>query len=133
MNYTHLHLLLTHFPIIGSIAGTLLLLYGILKKNSVIKEVSLGLIVIMSLIAIPVFLTGEPAEETVENIPGVLETIVEDHEEAAEIAFWVMLAAGAFSLVSLAVNRMKSPSGNVMVMASLVLGIISAGLMARTG
>jgi uncharacterized membrane protein len=133
MNYTHLHLLLTHFPIIGSIAGTLLLLYGIWKKNAVIREVSLVLIVIMSLIAIPVFLTGEPAEETVENIPGVIESIVEEHEEAAEIAFWVMLATGAFSLISLTVNRMKSGAGNALVMVSLALGIISAGLMARTG
>jgi len=45
-----------------------------------------------------VYLTGEPAEELVENLPGISETVMETHEEIALVATVVV---GAFALVAL--------------------------------
>ncbi len=133
MDSTHAHLMLTHFPIIGTLIGTALLLLGVWKKNPVIQEISLAIIVFMAIAAIPVFLTGEPAEESVENLPGVIESIIEEHEEAAELAFWTMIATGVISLISIAFSRLKNTGANAFIMLSLVLSIITTGLMARTG
>ena len=85
MDSTHLHLILNHFPIIGSVIAVFILMYGTYKNYIPLQKVALVLIVVLSIIAIPVFLTGEPAEASVENLPGVSELVIEEHEEAAEL------------------------------------------------
>ena len=132
MNSTHAHLLLNHFPVIGTLIGVMILLYGLLIKNINIQKVSLATIVVMTLIAIPVFLTGEPAEEAVENLPGVAESIIESHEEAAEVAFWVMMLTGVFALITLGLQIVNNPFSKTFVLIALISGIISFGLMGRT-
>lgn len=133
MNSTHIHLLLNHFPIIGILIGTIFLIYGVWKKENSIQQISLFTIFIMALIAIPVFLTGEPAEESVEKLPGVIKSIIEEHEESAELAFWFMMASGAISLLTFALQIMKSANAKRLVMISLMLCLITSVLMVRTG
>ncbi len=41
MDTTHLHLLLNHFPIIGTLIGSGLLFFGIIKKQDNIKTDSI--------------------------------------------------------------------------------------------
>lgn len=133
MDSTHLHLLLNHFPIIGTIIGTVIMAYGYFTQSEATKKAALLTWVAMALCAIPVFLTGEPAEESVENLPGVSETIIEAHEEAAELAIWVMEALGLLSLIAFFV---KSPNGGThktLTAAAFVLSLATFGLMARTG
>ena len=132
MDNTHVHLLLNHFPIIGTLIGTVLLLYGVWKKNISIQQVSLVTIFLMAIIAIPVFLTGEPAEEAVEKLPGVIESIIEEHEESAEIAFWLMMATGLASLLSVTLQMLQNRIAKTFVIISLLLSIITSGLMVRT-
>jgi hypothetical protein len=48
-----------------------------------LKRISLGIFIIVALLAIPAYLTGEPTEELVENLPGVSKSSIEQHEEAA--------------------------------------------------
>lgn len=133
MDSTHLHLILNHFPIIGTLIGTLFLLYGAWKKNTSIQQLSLLTIFIMALIAIPVFLTGEPAEDKIENLPGVVESIIEQHEETAEIAFWTMLSAGLIAGITIALQLFDNKMAKSFVMISMLLSLVSFGLMARTG
>lgn len=133
MDSTHAHLLLNHFPIIGTLIGTILLLFGVWKKNNSIQTASLVTIAIMAIIAIPVFLTGEPAEEAIENLPGVVESIIEEHEEASEIAFWVMMVTGVISIISMALKMIQHKMANTVVMLALVLSLVTSGLMARAG
>ena len=133
MDSTHVHLLLNHFPIIGTLIGTLFLLFGVWKKNNSIQQISLATIFIMALIAIPVFLTGEPAEESVEKLPGVIESLIEEHEEASEVAFWVMMAAGLLSSVSFLMQMLNNKMTKFFVMITLLISIVTSGLMARAG
>ncbi|HEX7295623.1 MAG TPA: hypothetical protein VF251_07710, partial [Pyrinomonadaceae bacterium] len=61
MSWVHLHLLLNHVPLLGAAFATFLLAFAMLKGSDELKKVSLGASVIAALIAIPVYLTGEPA------------------------------------------------------------------------
>ena len=81
MDATHLHLILTHFPIVGTIIGVGILAYGQFSKNNGIIKVALITFILMAIFTIPVFLTGEESEETVEHIAGVSERLIGDHEE----------------------------------------------------
>ncbi|OWY21790.1 hypothetical protein C7N43_06660 [Sphingobacteriales bacterium UPWRP_1] len=133
MDATHLHLLLNHFPVIGSLIGTLLLVYGFITRSNDVKVAACILIAVMALIALPVMKTGESAEETVENLPGVSEQLIHDHEEAAEVSLWVMLAAGALSVLSVILYVAGKQAFQYAVAATLLLSALSFGLMARTG
>jgi len=133
MNSTHLHLLLNHFPIIGTLIGSGLLLAGIFRKNYQLSNSALTVLSIMAIIAIPVYLTGEPAEESVEKISGVSETIIEAHETAATVAIWLMMATGLTALITLIIqfkSKTYKPALNYMV---ALFALICFAAMARTG
>lgn len=101
MTLTHLHLMLNHVPVLGTAFGLGLLAFGIWRQSDELKKAALGFFVIAALIAIPAYLTGEPAEEVVESLPGVSDTIIEQHEQAAVIAFTGIVALGVVALAGL--------------------------------
>ena len=131
MDSTHWHLLLNHFPIIGTLLGAGIMAYGYYAQSEPTKKAALLTWVAMALVAIPVFLTGEPAEESVENLAGVSEAIIEQHEEAAELAFWVMEALGLFALLSFFIRG--EGTRRAIVGATFALSLVTFGLMAYTG
>ena len=133
MNATHLHLLLNHFPIIGTLLGLGVMMYGYVADSHEVKKAALWTWAAMALIAIPVFLTGEPAEESVEELAGVSESFIHEHEEAAEWALWLMEALGILSLLSLVFFKLKPALSKTLLLISLLLGLLTFGAMARTG
>ena len=90
--------------------------------------------VFTGLIAIPVYLTGEPAEETVEHLPGVLESIIEEHEEFAKFGLISAIVSGIAALVSLAFLRTDPDGGKakLLLFATLALAAITVGTMGWT-
>tara|TARA_R110000868_G_scaffold360484_2_gene622524 strand:- start:20127 stop:20636 length:510 start_codon:yes stop_codon:yes gene_type:complete len=133
MDATHLHLVLTHFPIIGTIIGIGILAYGQIFKNPEIQKVALVTFILMALLTIPVFLTGEEAGETVENIPGISEQLIENHEELAEKAIWLMGLLGILSIVSLFAIFKKLSFAKAITLVTLIASIVTFGLFAQVG
>jgi hypothetical protein len=76
MNLSHLHLMINHLPIIGSMIGGLVLAFAIWQKSNHTKIAAYGVLIVSSVGAAVAYLTGEPAEELVENIPGVLKDTI---------------------------------------------------------
>src|SRR5688572_20865606 len=101
MNQTHIHLLITHLPIFGSILGGLVLAYGLWTKSYQTKIAAYILFVISSIGAAIGYITGEAAEETVEHIAGISENLVEQHEGSAVIALVSLIVLGIASIVGL--------------------------------
>lgn len=132
MNVPHLHLLLTHFPVIGTLVGGGLLLWGIIKKQDSLRTAAAAVLVIMAIIAIPAYLTGEGAEEAVEKLPGVGDAIIEQHEHAAALAIWIMGITGLAALVTLVMAWRKRMTANLFFTITLVLSIASFAAMGRT-
>ncbi len=133
MNSTYLHLLLNHFPIIGSLLGSGMLLWGIIKKQQQIQAAGAVILILMAIIAIPVFLTGEPAEETIENLPGVSESMMELHEDSATLALWIMGFTGIASLIALWMQWTKKSQMGKSFIIVFLLSVLSFGSMVRTG
>ena len=132
MNWAHVHLMINHIPVLGTVFGALLLVYALVRKNEEIKRVSLGIFVIIAVATVPVYLTGEPAEEMVEHLPGVEEPIIEEHEEAALIAFIAIGILGVAALGVLWRYRHTNTIPQKFVLAGLILSILVFGLMAWT-
>ena len=91
MNLAHLHLALNHIPVIGIPLALVVLVYGILRTEANVQKLALMLLSTLGVITLGVYLTGEPAEKTIEHLPGIAESLIERHEDAAEE---LRLAAG---------------------------------------
>jgi hypothetical protein len=133
MNSTHFHMLLNHFPIIGTLIGSGLLAWGILKDQQNLKSTAAVILSLMAIIAIPVYLTGEPAEESVEKLPGVADSMISLHEDAATLAIWLMGITGVAALIALLLAFQKKAIAKIAYLATFIFSLICFAAMARTG
>lgn len=98
MNAAHLHLITNHFPIVLLIVGCIAFAIALVQRNPFWKRMATFLVIAAAISSLPVFLSGEGAEEIVEK-SGASDSLIEPHEKAAKIAFVLTLAAGAVALV----------------------------------
>jgi uncharacterized membrane protein len=135
MNFAHLHLLLNHFPIIGTIVALGLFLISLFEKNEDLRRASLIIFAAMALLAIPTFFSGTGAQGAIKKLPGVSEALIERHQGAAMLALLFIEITGALALVGLWQSRIiPSPARwNWSMSAVLLFSIMTVGLMARVG
>jgi len=131
MDAAHVHLLLNHVPVLGTIVGLALLGYGLARDSDEILKTGLGALVVVGIATVVVYLTGEPAEELVEGVAGVSHSALEAHEETAIWATWGGGILGAVALAGLWIYR-RAPVARTFAVATLVLSLATTGLMAWT-
>ena len=133
MDQTHVHLIVSHLPIFGSILGVFVLAHGLWAKSDSTQIASFTLFIISSLGAAVAYLTGEAAEETAENIRGVAEVTIERHEEFALIALIGLTTLGVVSLFGMFLSWKKPSLSRQVAFVILIIALVSFGLAARTG
>ena len=133
MSQVHLHLLITHLPVFGSILGAIVLGYGLWTKSLQTKNAAYLLFIISAIGALIAYLTGEGAEDTVEKIQGVSKNMIDQHEDTAVFALVSLIILGAMSVIAIVIKRYKPSLVNAMSFIILILSLISFGLIARTG
>lgn len=131
MSVVHLHLLLNHIPVVGAFLGIVLLGYALIRRNSEIGKLSLALFASLAAVSIAVFLTGEPAEEVIEHLPGFSDVITDRHEDLARTSTIAMVAFGALGLTALAYYRRRVLPRWVAA-AGLATGLTIGGLLTAT-
>tara|TARA_R110002111_G_scaffold151656_2_gene218364 strand:- start:515 stop:1003 length:489 start_codon:yes stop_codon:yes gene_type:complete len=133
MNDVHFHLVVNHLPIVGVLIGLLVLLAGLIMKKPQIKSTALGIFIFSALTAIAAFLTGEEAEEIVENLSGISETLIHKHEEYAELFLATMQILGVVSLITLFLQYKKLSFSKYGFVLILLLSMASIGVAKYVG
>lgn len=133
MNQAHLHLLITHLPIFGSILGGFVLAHGLWTKSNQTKIAGYILLMVSSIGAGISYLTGEAAEEAVEKIQGVAKEMIERHEDFSLFALIALIVLGVGSLIGLFLTLRKSSLIRTVALVNLLISLISFGLVAWTG
>lgn len=105
MNYSQLHLILNHLPVIGLPLITVFLVFSFLKRNIQMRNFTLVLLFLIGLMVLPVFFTGEPAADLIEDFPGVSEEVIRPHEEMADKSLVICLVGSVLALSSLIVVK----------------------------
>ena len=131
MSITHLHLLLNHVPVVGSVGLVVLFALAAWRHSAELGKVALGLTVALAGVAVLVYFTGEPAESLVERLPGFDEGLVERHEEAAAVATVAFAVLGLAAAALLARYR-RSALPNRVAALGLAGTLLTAGLVAWT-
>jgi len=130
MNDAHFHLVVNHIPIVGLLIGTLTLIAGFLLKKSEVKLTALGLLVFSAVASAFAFYTGEGAEEIVENIAGISETLIHEHEEYAESFFTLTIILGVVSIAAFIAEIKRAGFSKYLIILALLLAI-SDGILAK--
>ena len=130
MNWPHVHLMLNHVPVLGTVFGLALLVWGFWRRDLALQRAALVTFVLSALIALPVYFTGEPAEDVVERLAGVTDGAIEAHEEAALVSLIAVATLGVLGLAGLLLGRSRFNA--TIVRGALGVAIVTAGLMAWT-
>jgi uncharacterized membrane protein YwzB len=133
MNQAHIHLIVNHLPIAGSLFAAVLLGAGLLRKNPSLTQAGLVAVLAAGVLCLPAQLTGEGAEAIVKDMPRVSHALIHAHEEAAELGFWVLECAAALALFGLLLLKNASPKARLLALLTLVAAALSFGLLARAG
>ncbi|HEU4789808.1 MAG TPA: DUF2231 domain-containing protein [Flavobacterium sp.] len=126
MNDAHLHMIVNHFPIIGTIFGFGILIVGLVLKNKTLINTSYALFIVAAIFGAISMATGEGAEELVEDMPNIGKQIIHEHEELAEKLAVLLYVLGVLSLAGLYLNFKNNAKAKLL--SFLILGVSTAGL-----
>ena len=132
MNAAHVHLFLNHVPVIGFGLGVLSLVAGMIRQSEELKKAGLVLFFVCGLLTIPVYFSGQRAEDVVEHLPGVSEAVIEEHEEIALPSLIGAVLLGLISLAGLILWRGLPVFPRWFFTLTLLLSLIVSGYMTFT-
>jgi hypothetical protein len=133
MNAAHFHIVINHFPVIGTLITLFLLLIGIVKKSDDVKKAAMLVLILTSLVTIPVYLSGDEAQEMVEgNYDDVDEKFIDEHEDFALYSFIAMDLVGAVAMLSMFLYKKPKELPNSFAVLMLALVLVVNGMMAYT-
>lgn len=152
MNLADLHLLLNHFPVIGTLITAGVFILGLIQRSDALKRAGLVLFLGLSLLSIAVYISGNAAAEAICDgksqaeldgqdamaptkpckLPlGVSRALIQIHETAAFEAFAVMELTGAFAWLGLWQFRRFSRFPGATLSVVLILSLFTLALMTR--
>lgn len=131
-NGPQLHLMVNHLPVVGFFLLTPVIALTAWLGDNRLKKLSLFGAMAISLLTLPAFWTGEPAEDGIEHLPGVSEHLIHEHEEVAEKALTLGLLTGGVALAGYVLSRKKESLLKLTVYSTLVGSVLTSLVMAKT-
>jgi uncharacterized membrane protein len=125
----HIHLVLCHAPITTILFGLGWLVFGAWRGNRDIQKTALVMFVLAAVLAVPLYLTGEPGAGTIKGLPGFSGRILDQHQAAAGVTLAGCIALGIVALAGLILYRSRAIAGwfNVLLLAvALVVSVLVA-------
>ena len=156
METAYLHIVTNHIPIIGVPLAIALLVLGIWRKSDDLKTASFLIFVFLGLATLATFLLGQGGEDFVEEVAGVSEAAIHDHEDFAKFALASVAITAIVSLFAILryqglsffrrkiTNNSRLIEGEVsavtgsyfptwLTFAVLLLAVLSGGILGYTG
>lgn len=130
MNAAYIHLALNNFPPFVNLVAVLLLVGGMLARNTAVVRSAFAVFALAALVAVPVFLSGQRAEDVVKGVEGVNTVAIHPHEDAAEWALTMISIEGVAALAALIFFRRALPRWAAPVL--LILALLATAAVFRT-
>jgi uncharacterized membrane protein len=132
MNLAHVHIVINHVPSLGMVVAACLLVFSLLKKNEGLKKISFQLLVALSLLALPTFMTGSAAEAMLRNPTDATKGLIQAHENAAIWTLGLISITGTFAWFGLWQYRRFSRPGFGNTTIVVILSLMTATAILRT-
>ena len=121
----HLHLLVNHAPIFGSLFALILLIVSYFTSADAFRRTAFVVLIGTAIAGVAADLSGDPAEDAIRGLPGVRREVIHEHEEMADKAYILADVLGVLALGALVRWRRRPiPAGatTVMVIATAFVG-----------
>jgi predicted small integral membrane protein len=129
----HLHVLLNHFPSVGTVIAVGLFITSYHLKSEDLKRASLVLFLLLGLIAIPTYISGAAARWAIQGNDGISQEIITAHMDVALMSFTFLGITGCLAWLALWQERRFASTPKWNLIAVLVTSLISLLYMSRTG
>lgn len=124
--------MLNHIPVLGAVATLCLVVLADFKNDKAITKLALQFTVLIAILTLPAYFSGESAEEVVEHLPGVTDSFIEKHEQFAKFALGLTELVGIIGAVGLYWFR-KNPGLATKYWRSIqIVALINAIVMLMT-
>ncbi len=133
MNAAHIHLMINHFPIILPFIAIITRIIAHVIKSDSMRRYALGILIVGAITSFIAMQSGERAEEIVEELPGISETYIHNHEESAEIFSVITYIAGGIACIALWADIRRKSYAQVIIEIAIVLSVVSLFYAQKTG
>ena len=133
--WSHVHIILNHFPTVGFVFAIGLYALALLLNNTVMKRTSLVLFVICAVLGVPTFVTGNASMWALTDPPvrGIAKAVINAHRDWALYTLLGLAFTGVTSWIELWRYRQVGRFSNPFLALVMVFGLITLGIMAETG
>jgi uncharacterized membrane protein len=132
LNGAQWHLLINHLPVFGLVFGLFLQLAAIYRNQQEWKSVALLLYVVTALGTIPAYMTGDPAEHVVRDMPEVDRDEIDTHQDWATASLIAIEALGIASLAGLYLAGRGNRASVPVIQGCIALAVLGFSLVAWT-
>ncbi len=130
MNASHLHLVINHLPFAFASVALLVMVLGFIGKNSSIKKLSLGLMVLTAMAGAGSYFSGTSADVYDDSF--AQHDRLERHENSAKTTWIVGLVGGVVGLSGLLLARRLQEVPTLFMLVALVVLLVSMYLFIKT-
>jgi len=131
MALSHLHLVLNHVPVVGSVIASGLLLLALVRRSADLRRAGLEVVVLVGLCSLPAYLSGVGGQRDLAGRPEVVVAMVRAHHDAALLGSIAMLVTVMAAWVGLWQTRRRTQPARGVFGAVLLLAIVTLALMGR--
>jgi uncharacterized membrane protein len=128
----HLHLLVNHAPIFGSLFALALLVASYFTSADVLRRTAFVVLIATAIAGTAADLSGDAAKDAIRGFPGVKREVIDAHEEMADKAYILADVLGVLALGGLMRWRRRPLPTSATLVAVLATAFVG-GAMVYTG
>jgi hypothetical protein len=134
MNGAHLHLIISHAPVIGAVVAAVLFALAAWRGTPESCWIAYVATIAVGVAAVAVYISGGGAEHVVEHMSGIDKRLIENHQDLAKIAMIgsIILAVGGVIALIRPVLSSQRRVIYVALIASIGLDVLF-GIVANAG
>lgn len=131
MALSHVHLVLNHIPVIGSVAVLGLLLLALVRRSADLRRAGLEVAVIVGMLTLPAYLTGVGAQPPSEERTALIAAAIGAHHDAALLGSGFMLLTAMLAWIALWQTRRRTEPARGVFVVVMALSTTTLALMGR--
>jgi len=128
--WSHVHMVLNHFPTIGFVLTLAIYLYALATNNELMKRTGLVLFVICCILGIPTYVTGTASMWALTSppIPGISRAVINAHRDMALWSLFGLGFTGVTAWIELWLYRFRGKFSNRTLYVILGLAVVTLGV-----
>lgn len=133
MDGAYVHIAINHFPIVLALLGAAAAVASFIWRRRALWLYAVATLTLAALSVYPVKFTGDLAEESIEKMPYATREAIHTHEEAGELAMWIVIGTGVLSAYAWWRALQSAPRDETFATPPWLRAMVTIGALASAG